>query len=121
MTGIVIPEVPKNIKHDYYILGMLYEKKETGVSRELIAKALRAEGVSFLDEKYSDVHQLPAFSNYRRGDMKVTEAYNSEKFLGLYLCGNAFDEDTIVSVIHSFDKVWWHLEQLREYEKSISV
>ena len=121
LTGIVIPEVPKNIKHDYYMLGMLYEWKETGVSRELIAKALRAEGVSFLVDKYSDVHRLPAFSNYSRGNMKVTETYNSEKFLGLYLCGNAFDEDTIVNVIYSFNKVWRHLDQLRKYEKSITV
>ena len=118
--GLKIPEVPSNVKHDYYILGMVYDKNLTGVSRLTLAKALRAEGITFLIDEYSHVHQLPAFSNYKKGDMTVTETYNSEKFLGMYLCGNDFSEKVLLGVLDAFDKVWSNLDNLRKYEATFN-
>jgi hypothetical protein len=99
---------------------MVYDKNLTGISRLTLAKALRAEGITFLVDEYSHVHQLPAFSNCKKGDMSVTETYNSEKFLGLYLCGNDFSEKVTLGVLDAFDKVWSNLDKLRKYEATFN-
>jgi hypothetical protein len=44
--------------------------------------------------------------------MEITEKYNSEKFLGLYLCGHDFDDELRANVVNAFQKVWANLEHL---------
>lgn len=106
LEGIEIPEVPENYVHDYYILGLKYDSQETGVSRDRILYALRAEGLDFVLGNYCDIQKLPAFSEFRTGNLKNTEFLNRDGFLGLYLCGYQFDQDLLEKIVEAFQKVW---------------
>ena len=92
--------------HDYYILGLKYDSKKTGVSRDGVLNALRAEGINFALGYYCDIQKLPAFSDFRTGSLKNTEFLNSDGFLGLYLCGYQFDHDFLEKIVEAFQKVW---------------
>jgi dTDP-4-amino-4,6-dideoxygalactose transaminase len=106
LEGIDIPNVPNNYVHDYYILGLKYDSKKTGVSRDRVLNALRAEGINFALGYYCDIQKLPAFSDFRTGSLKNTEFLNSDGFLGLYLCGYQFDHDFLEKIVEAFQKVW---------------
>jgi len=104
--GISIPLTPKSSTHDYYILGMHFDAKAAGFSRDFLIEALQAEGVDFVIGQYCQLHRLPAYRKYRAEDMSVTDRLNREQFLGLYLCGYNFDDALINQTIAAFEKIW---------------
>lgn len=104
--GLTIPDVAENSTHDYYILGMHFNSKIAGFTRDYVVDALRAEGIDFVIGEYCELQKLSAYANFAAGDLPITELLNRSKFLGLYLCGYQFDESLISEVITAFKKVW---------------
>ncbi len=114
--GIQIAPVPDNMQHDYYILGMTFSQEVIGLNRNTIALALKAEGLDIVITEYAALHKLPAFADYKRGDLTVTDRLNQEAFLGLYLCGYDFSSRYIDGIVECFHKVWESLDELKIWQ-----
>jgi dTDP-4-amino-4,6-dideoxygalactose transaminase len=91
--------------HDYYILGMIYDYKQTNVSRDVYVAALKAEGLKNVVSNYSDLHNLATFREYPRGDMSSTEELNNLSFIGLYICGTRLNEREFTETKKVFKKI----------------
>ena len=128
------PVVAPGCTHAYYVYGLTLDTKALGVSRENIARALRAEGVPGVATGYQNLHLLPAFRNriaygtqgfpwtsphasrqvtYGPGTCPVAEELHSQSFLGLALCVCEFTPADIAQVVMAFRKVWSQLDTLK--------
>lgn len=99
--------------HDFYIIGFRYQEIITGVTRDLFAEALKAEGLTNIVSRYSNLHNIAAFKDYPRGLMTNTERLNNEEFIGLYICGSNLSKKEIDSTVRVFAKVTENLHELR--------
>ena len=61
LEGLIVPKVRKGCTHSYYMYMMRIDPKITKVKRDLIFKALKAEGVPNISNKYQNLHLLPMF------------------------------------------------------------
>ena len=61
LKGLTIPKVRDMCTHVYYMYQMKIDEKKTGVSRDLIHKALVAEGIDYLQTKFSNLHLMPLY------------------------------------------------------------
>jgi len=91
--------------HDYYILGMIYDYKQTNVSRDVYVAALKAEGLKNVVSNYSDLHNHATFREYPRGDMSSTQELNNFSFIGLYICGTRLSKREFTETKKVFKKV----------------
>lgn len=135
LPGITPPYTPQGLTNVYYVYGMTLDTAALGVSRALLADALRAEGVPGLVVGYQNLHLLPMFRNriaygtggfpwtspyagqdvrYGPGLCPVAEKLHNETFLGLNLCMNEFEDADIDQVVAAFAKVWANLDALRK-------
>lgn len=99
--------------HDYYIVGMIYDYRQTRVSRDVFVAALRAEGLKNVVSNYSNLHNLTTFREYPRGDMSLTEELNNRSFIGLYICGTMLSERELIETKKVFKKVNDNLNKLK--------
>ena len=134
LEGITIPIIKKGFTHSYYIYGMKYDSNKTKCSRNIIVKALKAEGV-IISPKYQNLHLLPMFQkkiaygkkgfpwksqiytgnvDYSKGICPVAEELNEERLLQLTLCDFEYSDKDIDNVIRAFKKVWNRLNLLRD-------
>lgn len=134
LPGLTTPYTPQGSTNVYYVYGMILDPAVTGVPRQRIAEALKAEGVPGLVVGYQNLHLLPMFRNriaygtggfpwtsasagqdvhYGPGLCPVAERLHSETFLGLNLCMNEYAPADIDAVGRAFVKVWSNLDALR--------
>ena len=111
---------------------MILDEKETGVSRDKIAEALRAEGVA-IAARYCNLHLLPMYQkkqaygtkgfpwdsdiykgsvSYEKGICPVAEDLQDNCFLGIGMCVYKYDKEDIELIIQAFHKVWNNLSEL---------
>lgn len=133
LPGLQIPMVEEDCTHVYYVYPMVLDVEQLGVSREKIAEALRAEGVSALALGYQNVHLLPMYQqkmaygssgfpwtsdicrrevSYQKGICPVAEQLHNETFMSLAMCVYDFSDDDIDSIVAAFKKVWANLDCL---------
>jgi dTDP-4-amino-4,6-dideoxygalactose transaminase len=105
ISGLSLPELPNVTDHDFYIIGMRLSEKN-GKKRDLIVKALRAEGVTNLIVGYQALHRLPSFQKYKQLDLANVNKLHDETFLGLYMCGHTFKEENLHEISNAFHKVF---------------
>jgi len=132
LKGLTTPVVMANCTHVYYVYPLLIDESQTHISRELLVKALRAEGTPISD-RYANLHLQPMFQkkiaygnkgfpwsadfyngdvSYDKGICPVAERLQEHEYLGIGLCVNQYrDEDTDM-IIKAFNKVWNGLEDL---------
>lgn len=128
LPGLEPPFVPSGVEHDYYILG-LQVSESLGVERDLVGRAITAEGIPGIMTNYVNLHRLPAFVHqqafgsggfpwslrserkfeYGTGVCPVAEALNDKSFLGIQLCNYEFTDEEIDMTIQAIDKVWANL------------
>ena len=139
IDGIQVPVVRNQCTHVYYFYAMKVSPDKLGISRDLLHKALVAEGVPYLSNNYQNLHLLPMFQekicygaggfpwhysnvtsniDYSKGICPVAEQLNDHEYLGLFLCGSNYNETEIHSIINAFDKVFSNLDHLRNYDMS---
>lgn len=128
LSGLKLPFVPNNYTHVYYVFGIVLTDESISKKRDLIANALKAEGVPALGIGYQNIHLNPIFINriaygtksfpwigLNRGDSKVTyhdglcpvaEKLHNETFLGIGLCHHLYTDKEIDLIIKCFHKVW---------------
>ena len=141
LRGLVTPEVQPQCTHSYYVYPLLIEAAETGVHKDRIWEALRAEGVS-IAKRYCNLHLLPMYQkrtaygrngfpwsstvysgsvSYDRGICPVAEDLNERRYLGLGLCAFQYTETEVDLVIQAFRKVWDHLDELERLPQASAV
>jgi len=134
LSGVKIPKVLTGATHVYYVYGLTLDVHALGVSRKLIADALRAEGVSLVMEGYQNLHMLPLYRQkiaygkggfpwnspycnreieYGPGLCPVAEMLHEETFLGLNICLKELPVEDVMRIIEAFHKVWNNLDQLK--------
>ena len=104
------------------------------LSKEKIAQALLAEGVSGIATKYQNIHLLPMYQekiafgskgfpwtsefckrdvNYSKGICPVAETLQDESFLAFGICHYELQNSDVDLIIKAFQKVWDNLQLLR--------
>lgn len=134
LEGLFAPITSPGNSHVYYVFGIRLDTKYLKLSRELILKALAAEGIPSLAHGYQNIHKLPLFKNQmtyrnnplpysllsRRRQMQlkkirlpIAEKLHDEQFIGINWCSKNFDEQEVELIGEAFQKVWRHLDELR--------
>lgn len=138
IDGLSVPKVGNDRTHVYYVYAMQLDNERLGVSRDLVCKALNAEGLT-VSNRYQNIHLLPAFQrkiafgshgfpwtseickrevSYRKGICPIAERLNDESYLGLGLCTYEFEETDVDLVLQAFHKVWENLDDLRALDRA---
>jgi perosamine synthetase len=133
LNGLRLPIVKNDCVHVYYIFPLIIDLDKLGVSRELIIKALEAEGVSGLMAGYTNIHLLPMYQkkiaygsdgfpwtskqarqdiNYSKGICPVAETLHDKTFLGFQMCLHDLSKTDIDLIVIAFKKVWDNLKYL---------
>ncbi len=134
LKGLRTPVIKENCTHVYYGYPLIYDQNETGVSRDHIVEALRAEGVPVSDQ-YCNLHLLPMYQNkiaygrdhfpwsaefykgrvdYNKGICPVAEELQDKKYLGVNVCSYAYTDRDVDLIIQAFIKVWDNLNALKD-------
>lgn len=134
LRGLRTPAVKAGCSHVYYFYGMTLDVEMLGVERQMIHKALEAEGVPALMSGYAAVHLLPIYQqktaygskgfpwissicrrdvSYAKGICPVAETLNDQTFLGLEVCSHTFSHADLDLIVAAFHKVWRSLDELR--------
>lgn len=133
LEGLSLPIVKDNCTHGYYVFSLTVDVDRLGVSRELIVKALEAEGVIGLMRGYANLHMLPMYQNkiaygskgfpwtlkearqdisYAKGICPVAENLHDKTFMGFLMCLHELSVDDIDLIVSAFEKVWKNLDDL---------
>lgn len=134
LKGLRTPVVRSGCTHAYYAYTMTIDPAALGVSRDVIHKALVAEGVPALGARYENIHLLPMYQkkmaygskgfpwtsdichrdvSYAKGICPVAEDMNDNRFLGFGICSHPFEDGDVDLIIEAFHKVWRNLEALQ--------
>lgn len=132
LTGLKLPEEQPDCTHVYYIFGMIYDPKITGVSRDRMVEALAAEGVP-ISGRYCNIHLLPMYQkkigygkqgypwtggqykgdvSYAKGICPVAEDLQDRRYMGLEICAYTYTESEVELVVKAFRKVWQQIKTL---------
>jgi perosamine synthetase len=135
LPGLKTPSVLEGCSHVYYVYGMVLDTKLLGVKREVLIKALEAEGVKGLSNGYQNIHLLPIFQNkvaygskgfpwssdichrevsYAKGICPVAEKLHDETYIGFAMCLHDLTESDVDLIGKAFSKVWDFLPELRK-------
>jgi len=136
LPGLRTPSVMVGSTHVYYLYGMVLDTKLLGVKREVLVKALEAEGIKGLANGYQNVHLLPIFQkkiaygskgfpwssdicrrdvSYEKGICPVAEKLHNETYMGFSMCLHDLNDSDVDLIGKAFSKVWQSLPELREY------
>lgn len=129
LPGLTPPTVRSGCRSVYYLWVARVHEANTGVSREVLAKALNAEGLPVVEGYVEPLYRLPVFQqrcaigregwpftltdrNYEPGMCPVAEALYHEELLFFNVCAYALSEQEQQDVIRSFKKVFAQLPLL---------
>jgi len=132
LKGLTLPSVKTDCSHVYYVFAMRVDPELLHCERDIIAKALRAEGVD-ISTQYQNLHLLPMYQqkiaygsqgfpwsadfcrqdiSYQKGICPVAESLNEKYYMGIGLCVYDLSKKDTDLIITAFKKVWENLEQL---------
>ncbi len=135
LDGLRTPIIKPDCTHAYYVYPILLDIEELAVERELLIKALNAEGVFGLSAGYQNVHLLPMYQkkiaygsrgfpwsseicrrevSYQKGICPVAERLHDETFMGFSMCQHDLSDGDVDLIIRAFQKVWLNLDKLRK-------
>ncbi len=131
LKGLKLPKVRKHSTHSYYLYPMILNPKILGVSRKKIFKALEAEGIQGLTEKYITLHLYPMYQkkiaygsknfpwsyfgkkiSYKKGICPVAENLQDKTFLGLQIQLFDLNKKDVDRIIKAFKKVWQNIDDI---------
>ncbi len=138
LIGLRMPVVKTGCVHVFYVYPLLYEPAITGIDRDLIVKALLAEGLT-VSGSYCNIHLLPIYQkkiaygssgfpwspniykgsvSYQKGICPVAERLQDEKYLGIEMCAYSYTDEDIAIITKVFEKVWDNLDDLKRYSQN---
>ena len=134
LTGIITPTIFKNNTHAYYTYPIILDIEKLKVPREVITKALIAEGLTGLVNGYQNIHLLPMYQekkcygskgfpwtsdickrdvNYKKGICPIAENLHDKTFLNYFMCTHQLNEKDTELIVECFKKVWRNMDKLR--------
>lgn len=134
LRGLRTSIVKPGCSHVYYVYPLVYDDTQTGVPREQVVKALRAEGVP-ASTGYLNLHLLPMYQqriahgrngfpwsapfyhgtvSYAKGICPVAEDLHDRRYIGMSMCLFDYTAQDIDLLISAFRKVWSNLDRLRQ-------
>ncbi|OGV51851.1 MAG: hypothetical protein A2X49_03525 [Lentisphaerae bacterium GWF2_52_8] len=131
LSGLKTPLVRKGCSHVYYVWALRFDKEKIGVSRQVFAAALTAEGFPVFEAYVRPLYMLPAFQQrvalgrggfpfslrpevpYNKGLCPVCEKMHYEEFLGFETCAYALDERKLEQLSRALLKVYENRAQLQ--------
>lgn len=134
LPGLRTPSLMPDCSHVYYSYGLVLDTKLLGFKREVLVKALEAEGISGLSNGYQNIHLLPIFQkkvaygskgfpwssdicqrdvSYAKGICPVAEKLHDETYLGFAMCLHDLSDADVDLIAQAFHKVWAHRNQLQ--------
>jgi dTDP-4-amino-4,6-dideoxygalactose transaminase len=134
LPGLTTPFLMPDCTHAYYVYPIVLDITQLGVTREILVKALKAEGVTGLANGYQNVHLLPMFQkkvaygskgfpwtsdichrnvHYDKGICPVAEKLHDETYLGFAMCLHDLSNSDVDLIAQAFYKVWSQLDQLK--------
>lgn len=134
LRGLTPPVVRDECTHVYYVYAMKVSEHATGVTRNKLFQALKAEGVPGLFEGYANVHLLPLYQKkiaygtkgfpwtggvykgnvrYDKGICPIAERLNDRDVLCIEMCAHQYGDEEIELIIKAFRKVWAGLDELK--------
>jgi len=128
--GMTVPKVRENCRHVYYEWVARFDADWMGISRELFARALVAEGVPVSFGYVKPLYLLPLFQrrialgrhgfpftltnrSYAPGLCPVAERMHEQELFEIHICSYAFEPAELSLVIDAFEKVYEKRETLR--------
>lgn len=134
LRGLRTSVVKPDCSHVYYVYPLVYDDTQTGVPREQVVKALRAEGVP-ASMGYLNLHLLPMYQkriahgrngfpwtssvyqgavSYAKGICPVAEDLHDRRYIGMSMCLFDYTAQDIDLLISAFRKVWGNLDRLKQ-------
>lgn len=138
LPGLTPPHVPNDVDFVCHVAGFLYDAEETGLSRDLLVAALKAEGVPVGTGYTRTMYENPTFlrklayaggapwsgagdeaATYRHGQCPVSENLLYERFLWFYHIAFPSTPDDMADIVHAFKKVLSNVAPLVECADNI--
>ncbi|MBN1392871.1 MAG: DegT/DnrJ/EryC1/StrS family aminotransferase [Sedimentisphaerales bacterium] len=134
LKGLRTPVVKSGCTHSYYIYPLVYDEDKTGVPRDLMVKAIRAEGVA-VSGAYVNLHLLPVYQkktaygtkgfpwnsefykgdvSYQKGICPVAEKLQDSRYVGIGMCLHKYTDKETDLIIQAFHKVWSNLQEFEQ-------
>lgn len=142
LTGINLPIQRKNSRPVYYMYQIRFDEEKVGVSRELFAEALAAEGFPTFLGFIKPLYLLPAFQNkiaigrngfpfkrsrylfpffkkkysYKKGLCPIAEKLHEKQLMGFDSCCIKLNSEDLKLLSKAFKKVFNNRNQLDSYK-----
>ncbi len=133
LKGLRLPIIKKQCSHSFYVFPLILDIKKINLSRELICKALLAEGVK-IGFGYQNLHKLPIFTkkiaygskgfpwsinnkikyDYTNQNFPVAEELHNKTFMHLPMYHYDYNENDIEAIGDAFQKVWSNLLKVKK-------
>lgn len=131
--GLKTPVIRDNCRHVYYVWAAKINTNETGLSRSLIAKALKAEGVPVEEGYIKPLYLLPTFQRriaigrngwpfnltnrlYEKSLCPIAEELYNKSLLEFCICSYELNRHQLSKIIDAFQKVFDNLNHLKDYD-----
>lgn len=132
IEGILVPPVPKENHHVYYVYPLLIDEKKLGLSRDRLVDAMAAEGYPMSKGYLEPLYLLPVFQkkqafnathfpfdyqgmrqNYEKGSCPITERLYEKEFTFTMLCQHPRTKKDVALFIRALKKVLAHKNELQ--------
>lgn len=132
IAGIRVPRVPKENYHVYYVYPLLIDEEKLGISRNMLADAMAAEGFSMSKGYLEPLYLLPLFQkkqafntthfpfdyqgmkqNYKKGICPVIERLYEKDLTWTMLCQHPRTKKDVDAFIRALRKVLAHTSELQ--------
>lgn len=125
--------IPSGFTHSFYIYPFRYQKNIWGISRELFAKSMAAEGFPLGIGYVKPIYLINLYKHkrvfnkttypfafidvptqeYKKGLCPVVERMHDEELLTADICRKPYTESDIDEFFMAIDKIWEEREQLK--------
>jgi len=126
IPGIVTPAVRGRVRHGYYLYGVRYDEKRTGVPRDRFVDALNAEGIPMIKGYTEPLYYAPLYQqriafgshgfpfsyegykgnvSYDRGICPVAERMWEKELMVTNVCRAGVTQQDLMDVVLAFEKV----------------
>ena len=136
IDGFQVPKVREGCKHVYYMWQARFDSKTIGISRDVFAKALNAEGFPNFTGYVPPLYWLPVFQekiaigkkgfpfnlnpeiSYPKGLCPIAESFHLNESLGFDICDISATNDQVNLMISAFEKVYENKDKLIKLKTS---
>ena len=135
---LTLPSEREGVQHGWYLYSMRYDAATTGISRDLLVKAIVAEGLPMYEGYVEPLYLQPMYQqrialgsdgcpfncphyngqvSYERGICPVTEKMHFEELIFTTACAAGVSHQDIDDLVNGFEKVLENGQELTSYDE----